>query len=184
MADKATTARPYARAAFEAAQSAGALAGWGSFLARASEVVSDSRVQPLLGSPRVKSSELVAFIAELAVRDAAAAGKQDGEKNFLALLAENGRLALLPEIAAQYAVMRDDAEGEAAVEVVTAMTLTPEQLATLQATLTQRFKRRVRLEQRLDASLIGGAVVRYGDLVFDGSLRGRVERLGQNMARA
>jgi F-type H+-transporting ATPase subunit delta len=183
MADIATSARPYARAAFEAAQDAKALPAWGEFLARASEVVADPRVAPLIGSPRVKSAELVAFISELAVRDAPAAGKQDGEKNFLALLAENNRLALLPEITAQYSLMRDDAEGEAAVEVVTAMALTDEQLEKLTATLTQRFKRRVRLEQKLDASLIGGAVVRYGDLVFDGSLRGRVERLGQNFSR-
>ncbi|HTP38351.1 MAG TPA: F0F1 ATP synthase subunit delta [Steroidobacteraceae bacterium] len=178
MADIATTARPYARAAFEAAQQANSLPAWGELLQRASEVVGDARVTPLIGSPRVKSAELVAFIAELA------GATTDPQRNFLALLAENGRLALLPEITAQYAIMRDEAEGEAHVQVSTALALTPGQLAALEATLTARFKRRVHLEQTLDASLVGGAVVRYGDLVFDGSLRGRVERLAQSMTAA
>lgn len=184
MADIATTARPYVRAAFEAAQSTQSLPAWGEFLQRASEVVSDARVKPLIGSPRVKPSELVAFIVELAGDKPAAAGKQSGVQNFVSLLAENGRLALLPEITAQYAVMRDEAEGEAHVVVSTAMSLTPEQLQQLEVTLGQRFQRRVRLEQKLDATLVGGAVVRYGDLVFDGSLRGRVERLAQSMSAA
>jgi len=64
------------------------------------------------------------------------------------------------------------------------MELTAEQLSKLNAVLTARLKRTVRIHQVLDPSLIGGAIVRHGDLVFDGSLRGRVERLGAALARA
>lgn len=183
MADIATTSRPYARAAFTAAQQSGqgsgALAQWEDFLTLAAGVVSDARVGALIGSPRVPAGELVKFILETTGRPAA--GR---EWNFLALLAENRRLRLLPEIAAQFAVLRAEAEGQADVEVTTAMELTPEQLAKLTAALTQRLKRTVRIKQTLDKTLIGGAIVRHGDLVFDGSLRGRVERLGVTLARA
>lgn len=183
MADVATTSRPYARAAFaaaqESAQAGGSLAQWEEFLTLAAGVVADARVAPLIGNPRVQGSELVKFILELTGRSGG--GK---EENFLALLAENRRLPLLPEIAAQFAVLRADAEQRADVEVRTAMELTAEQLARLDAVLTQRLKRTVRIRQVLDPSLIGGAIVRHGDLVFDGSLRGRVERLGAALARA
>ena len=178
MADVATTSRPYARAAFAAAQAGGALAQWEEFLALAATVVLDAHVAPLIGSPRVPSGELVKFILEVTGRPAGGS-----EQNVLALLAENRRLKLLPEIAAQFAVLRAEAEGQADVEVLTAMALTAEQLATLTAALTQRLKRTVRIKQKLDKTLIGGAIVRHGDLVFDGSLRGRLERLGTALAR-
>lgn len=183
MADVATTSRPYARAAFlaaqEAARTGGSLAQWDEFLSQAAAVAGDARVTPLIGNPRVSNGELVKFILELTGRPAG--GK---EENLLALLAENRRLPLLPEIAAQFAVLRAEAEHQADVEVRTALALTPEQLAKLTAALTQRLQRTVRIHQVLDASLIGGAIVRHGDLVFDGSLRGRVERLGASLASA
>jgi len=183
MADVATTSRPYARAAFQAAQEAtrsgGSLAQWDEFLSLAAAVAADARVTPLIGNPRVSAGELVKFIRELTGRPAG--GK---EENFLALLAENRRLPLLPEIAAQFAVLRADAENQADVEVRTALALTPEQLAKLTAVLAQRLQRTVRIQQVLDPSLLGGAIVRHGDLVFDGSLRGRVERLGAALASA
>ena len=187
MADIATTSRPYARAAFSAAEDAaraggaggaGALAQWEEFLGVAGAAVLDPQLAPLIGSPRVMPRELVQFLLELAGRPAGGA-----EQNLLSLLAENRRLRLLPEIAAQFAVLRAEAEGEADVELLTAMELTPEQLQTLTAALTQRLRRKVRIEQKLDRTLIGGAIVRHGDLVFDGSLRGRVERLGVALTR-
>jgi F-type H+-transporting ATPase subunit delta len=183
MADVATTSRPYARAAFlaaqEAARTGGSLAQWDEFLSLAAAVAGEALITPLIGNPRVSAGELVKFILELTGRPAG--GK---EENFLALLAENRRLPLLPEIAAQFAVLRAEAEHQADVEVRTALALTPEQLAKLTAALTQRLQRTVRIQQVLDPSLIGGAIVRHGDLVFDGSLRGRVERLGAALASA
>ena len=189
MADVATTSRPYARAAFEAAQESaragGSLAQWEEFLSAAATVVTDARVAPLIGNPRVQAGELVKFILELTTGQSGVGQSGNGkEENFLALLAENRRLPLLPEIAAQFAVLRADAEQQADVEVRTAMELTPEQLSKLNSALTVRLQRIVRIKQVLDPSLIGGAIVRHGDLVFDGSLRGRVERLGAALARA
>lgn len=176
MAETATTARPYAHAAFAAAHAAQALPAWSMFLASASAVIADARVRALIGNPRVPTAALVSFVLELT--DAAADSAQG---NFLRLLAENRRLTLLPQIAAQYEVLRAAEEGQADVQVVTAMALTAEQEQRLAAALQRRLGRQVRLHVTVDAGLIGGAIVRHGDLVFDGSLRGRLGRLATAM---
>jgi F-type H+-transporting ATPase subunit delta len=179
VADEATIARPYARAAFEHAHAAGQLAAWGEMLGRASLVLEDARVQPLIGNPHVKREEFVAFVAELA-------GAQGNEKaqNFLRLLADNGRLTLLPQIAVQYSALRADVENTVEVTVSSAMPLSAEQSEKLTQALTRRLRRTVSLSATVDPSLIGGAIVRAGDFVVDGSLRGRVERLGNIMSGA
>jgi len=176
MAEVATTARPYAQAAFTAARDARALPEWSAVLDRASAVIADERVRHLIGNPRVSTEQLVEFVGEIAGTAGNAA-----QGNFLRLLAANRRLALLPEIAAQYAVLRAAAEGQADVQILTAMPLAAEQQQRLVAALEQRLERRVRLHVAVDTGLIGGAIVRHGDLVFDGSLRGRVGRLAAAM---
>ena len=105
-------------------------------------------------------------------------------QNFLHLLADNGRLALLPEISAQFAALRADVENTADVTVTSALPLTAEQSARLVAALQKRLGRTIRLHAEVDTALVGGAVVRAGDFVVDGSLRGRIERLGNLMAGA
>jgi F-type H+-transporting ATPase subunit delta len=175
MAEKATIARPYARAAFDYARAQGALADWSAALDAAAQVAADPRVEPLLSSPQVPAAAITGLIAEAA---GAAAGPV---RNFLDLLAENGRLAWLPEIAAQYEVLRREAEQVADVEVVSAMDLDEAQKARLAQALRTRLGREVRMHTRTDASLIGGAIVRAGDLVIDGSLKGRLGRLATEM---
>lgn len=179
MADVATIARPYARAAFEHAQAVGQLAPWGEMLARAAAAVEDERVAALIGNPHVKRADLVALIGEVA--GAAGDGKAG---NFIRLLADNGRLASLPQVAEQYAALRAEVENTVDVTVASALPLTAEQSDKLAQALTRRLRRTVRLTATVDPSLIGGAVVRAGDFVIDGSLRGRVERLANTMAGA
>jgi F-type H+-transporting ATPase subunit delta len=187
MSELATTARPYAKAAFESATAAGAVPAWDEFLQRVAAVESDARVSALIGNPRVRSADLVELLFSVASAGAAAAAKvseANERRNFLHLLADNGRLRLLPEIGAQFAQLRADAEQVADVEVVSAEKLTEAQSRMLGEALERRFKRRIRLHPRVDVALIGGAVVRYGDLVIDGSMRTRIERLGAAVAGA
>jgi F-type H+-transporting ATPase subunit delta len=178
VADVATIARPYARAAFEHAHAAGQLAPWGEMLARAGAAVEDERVAALIGNPHVQRAELVALIAEVA------GAADDKSRNFVQLLADNGRLAALPQVAAQYAALRAEVENTVDVTVTSALPLTAEQSDKLVQALSRRLRRTVRLTATVDPSLIGGAVVRADDLVIDGSLRGRVERLANTMAGA
>jgi len=127
----------------------------------------------------VQRAELVGFVVELC----GAAGNEKA-RNFVQLLADNGRLLLLPQIAAQYAALRAEVENTVDVTVTSALPLTAEQSAKLTDALTRRLRRTVRLNTTVDPSLIGGALVRAGDFVVDGSLRGRIERLGNTMAGA
>ncbi len=190
MAELITIARPYARAAFESASAAASLPAWSEFLARAAALVSDPGLAPLIGNPRVPPAQLIELLLELAGTQPAAAASApaahllEEQRNFLALLAHNRRLKLLPEIAAQYEVRRADAENIADVEVASARALTTEQSSSLKAALERRLGRAVRLHARVDPALLGGAVVHYGDFVVDGSLRRRVERMAAELAGA
>jgi F-type H+-transporting ATPase subunit delta len=172
VADRATIARPYARAAFAHAQATKDLASWSNLLGAAATAAQDSRVARLIGNPHVTGDELVDLLGGLSKQ---AAG--EGGKNFLRALAANRRLALLPEIAAQFERLRADVEGIVDVEVIAAREVAAPQQKKLEAALAKRLGRDVRLHTRLDDSLIGGAIVRAGDLVIDGSLKGRLERL-------
>ncbi len=209
MAEPITIARPYARAAFESASLAAALAAWSRFLSRAAAWVRDPQIEPLIGDPRVRSDQLIGLLQELAssgipesagkgasneasatAASAADSGRltqaqmQEEQRHFLELLAHNARLPLLPQIEAQYEELRAAAEHVADVEVTSAQALSPEQSAALKSALERRLKSGVRLHEHVDPTLLGGAVVRYGDFVVDGSLRRRVERLAASVTGA
>jgi F-type H+-transporting ATPase subunit delta len=170
MAEKVTLARPYAKAAFEAARQHKAFERWSEMLAAAAAAVVDERVAKLLSSPRVQPGDLVELIA-------AASGADQHGRNFLETLAQNRRLGVLPEIAAIYEELRADVENVTDVHVTSAVALDETQRVRLTAALKKRLKRDVRLHCAVDAGLIGGAVVRAGDFVIDGSLKARLESM-------
>ena len=176
MAEKATIARPYARAAFAYAQNGNALAAWSDALNSASAVVADPRVKKLIGNPKISPKQLLDFIVEVT------GGKVDDKvRNFFDELARNRRLTLLPEVAAMFEAMRDELENVADVQVTSAVALSDVQRQRMADALKKRMKKDVRLHCSVDASLIGGAVIRSGDLVIDGSLRARLEALSGAM---
>jgi len=118
MADRLTVARPYARAAFEEARQNGGLAPWSESLQTAALVVKDPRVASLLDNPRVTPAELAQLVDEIA-----ASPLGDHGANFVRMLAENHRLGYLPEIAALFDTLKDDAEGMVDVTVTSAAPL-------------------------------------------------------------
>jgi F-type H+-transporting ATPase subunit delta len=174
MVEKVTLARPYARAAFEAARDSKDFARWSEMLAAAAATVVDGRVVKLLSSPRVQPADLVELIAEASRAD-------EPGRNFLNTLAQNRRLAVLPEVAALYEELRADIENITDVHITSAVKLDEAQRTRLAAALKKRLKREVRLHCDVDAGLIGGAVVRAGDFVIDGSLKARLERLASQI---
>jgi F-type H+-transporting ATPase subunit delta len=176
MAEKATIARPYAKAAFESARQHAAFDRWSQALATSSQVVADERVARLLSNPRVQPADLIGLIA-----DAVGAPLDQHIRNFLVALADNRRLGLLPEIAVMFEALRAEVENVADVQVVSAAPLEDAQRERLAKTLKQRLRRDVRLHCEVDPSLIGGAVVRTGDFVIDGSIKARLERLASAM---
>ena len=178
MAERATIARPYARAAFAYARKGNALAAWSEALNAASAVVSDERVRKLIGNPKISAPQLLDFIADIL------GGKLDSNvRNFFEELLLNRRLALLPEVATMFEAMRAEVENVADVQVTSAVALDDAQRQRLAAALKKRLKKDVRLHCDVDASLVGGAVIRSGDFVIDGSLRARLERLSSAMTQ-
>jgi F-type H+-transporting ATPase subunit delta len=176
MADRLTIARPYARAAFEEARSEQRLGPWSEALQVGAAVVKDERVQALLGNPHVTPEELAKFVTDIAAGNLGAHGE-----NFVRTLAVNRRLAYLPEIAELFDSMKDAAEGVADVTVTSAAELGDAERRKLAAALERRLKRRVRLHYETDPALVGGAVLRAGDLVIDGSLRARLDRIAYEL---
>jgi len=177
MSSLATLARPYAKAAFELARDEQALARWDDMLGLASTIVADESMAKLLESPEVGESEAAAIIFEVA------GDLLDGRfRDYLSVLAGNGRLALLPQIAGLYRQLREEAEKRLSVRVVSAIPLDESQASRMKEALARRFDCEIELENEIDAKVIGGAVVYAGDQVIDGSLRGRLQKLSNSLA--
>jgi F-type H+-transporting ATPase subunit delta len=171
MSESLTLARPYARAAFESASKAGALGAWSQKLRFAAQLIADARVGALIGNPRLGNAELTGLLLppEETV-DSPFTG-------FLSLLVENRRAMLLPDIAALFEEYKRDAEKVLKVTLRTATPVPQAQADAIKVALKKRFGRDIDLEQCIDPSVIGGAVIDAGDTVIDGSVRGRLARL-------
>jgi F-type H+-transporting ATPase subunit delta len=172
MAESTTVARPYAQAVFQLARDAQSLDAWSETLALAAAVAVDAEMQPLLDSPRLTETQLGELFAAICGKGLSAEGR-----NFIRLLAENRRLVVLPEIARLYEALRNEAEGAIQAHLITAFPVTEEQKAVLTKALKQRLGREIQLESTVDPTLLGGAIIRAGDLVIDGSVQGKLERL-------
>ena len=172
MAEKSTIARPYAVAAFGLAKENNELAKWSEMLDFAAIVATDEAMQDYIGNPAVAQDTLTRLMLEVC-------GDQlnDLGKNFLKVLIANKRLNVLPEIAALYNELRADAEKTVEAEVISAFPLTDAQQSTLIEGLKKRLGRDVTLVSKVDENLLGGAIVRAGDLVIDGSVSGQLSKL-------
>ncbi|NOY62965.1 MAG: F0F1 ATP synthase subunit delta [Gammaproteobacteria bacterium] len=172
MAEKRTLARPYAQAAFDWASAAGNMAAWSDALELLSIIASDEKVKALFGNPRVSKEELVSLFCDIA-------GEQldDAGRNFVKVLADAARLNVLPEIAAHYERYRSQAERSVEAEITSAFRVTKTQQEKIAKALKARLGCDVSLKCTIDKSLIGGAIIRAGDMVIDGSARGQLGRL-------
>ncbi|MEM1412319.1 MAG: F0F1 ATP synthase subunit delta [Pseudomonadota bacterium] len=177
MSSLTTLARPYAKAAFEVARSAGQLAEWGAALESTAAAVAVPAMGEALDAPGLGASQAVDLVLE-------AGGNPDnsGFRRFLDVLAENERLSLLPQVSELYAVLRQEAENRLDVRVVSAVALDEDQSGRLGAALEQRFERSVAVHNDVDPTLLGGAVIYAGDEVIDGSVLGRLKRLQGSLA--
>lgn len=177
MAEAATIARPYAKAAFMAARDAKALPAWSAALQLGSAMMADPRVADLVTNPKLGLDQLVTLFAGLA-----GTGDTDAHwQNFVRLLATNKRLEVFRDIAALFELLRAQYENELDVQVTSAVAMNAEEQAGMVAALKKRFRRDVRMSLAVDSSLLGGAVIRAGDLVIDGSMRGRLDRLASDL---
>ena len=172
MAELASLARPYVRAVFDIARAESNLGGWNDQLELISVVVSDSRVAALEGNPRVTREQLADLVIAVC-----GDGIGDGARNLVRLLAENRRLSVVPEIAAQYVLLRAEAENQVEAELMTATEVDEAQRQKISDALQARLGRSVKLSYSVDTGLLGGAVIRTGDWVYDGSVKAQLQKM-------
>jgi F-type H+-transporting ATPase subunit delta len=177
MSSLTTLARPYAKAAFELARDENALASWDEMLKLAGEMVTDKAVAVLLESPHVSQTEVVKILS-----DAAGSAFSTKFTDFLAVLADNDRLSLLPQATTLFRQFRETEENRLSVKVVSVVPLDEGQASRLKEALARRFECDIELDNEIDKNVIGGAVVYAGDQVIDGSLRGKLEKLSATLA--
>ena len=176
MSQSLTLARPYARAVYALAREHGQLPQWSSQLDFAARAVAEPAVQSLLGDPRLESGVLASLLTP--------PGDADPEfARFLSVLEDNQRLALLPEIAGLFDAQRAEAERIVKATVTSAQPLDQGEVGKIRDALRKRFGREVELSTAVDAELIGGAVIDAGDVVIDGSLKGKLARLQSALAQ-
>lgn len=171
MSDLTTIARPYAKAAFDFAVEKDQLAQWAQMLSFSAEVAKNQQVRELLHSS-MSADKLAEIFVAVCGEQVDAFGQ-----NLLKVMAENGRLTALPDVSEQFFALKKEHEKEIDVEVISAFELSSDQLANISGKLEVRLARKVKLNCSVDQALLGGVIIRAGDLVIDNSARGQLNRL-------
>ncbi|HDQ5996184.1 TPA: F0F1 ATP synthase subunit delta [Shigella flexneri] len=171
MSEFITVARPYAKAAFDFAVEHQSVERWQDMLTFAAEVTKNEQMAGLLSGALAPETLAESFIA--------VCGEQLDEngQNLIRVMAENGRLNALPDVLEQFIHLRAVSEATAEVDVISAAALSEQQLAKISAAMEKRLSRKVKLNCKIDKSVMAGVIIRSGDMVIDGSVRGRLERL-------
>ena len=178
MIEPTTLARPYARAAFEHARAAGDLAAWQAALSELAAITAQPKVAAAMRDPNQTAAQRAATLSGLA-GDAV----PPAVANLLAIMADNGRLSLLPEVAMLFDQLKQAVESTVAVHVTSAYPLSDAETQQLADTMQEKLARSITLTSETDPSLLGGALIRADDLVIDGSVRGRLNKLAGTLTQ-
>ena len=175
MSEYTAVARPYAKAAFDFAVGQGALDTWHQMLSFAAEVVQHSDVEVFLKSAASLTHQSDVFIG--------ICGEQlDAHgQNLIRVMAANERLKALPEVLRLFSIYREEYDKEVTVDITSAITLNDAQQANLVAALEKRLERKVKLNCSVEPSVIGGLIVKAGDVVIDSTLRSQIGRLASTL---
>lgn len=176
MAELTTLARPYAKAVFAEAQEKKALDAWSDDLALLVAYATNDEMTTLLVHPSLTAEQQAQ-----ALIDVCGDKLTDTAKNLVTILAENKRLTLLPEIATLYEELKAEMENTVDVLVTSARPLTKAQVTKLSKVLKAKLQSEIRMNSEVDESLIGGVIIRAGDLVIDGSLTAKLSKLAEAM---
>lgn len=169
MAELATIARPYAEAAFQLARDEHSLAAWSQMLQLAASIIGDERVAQALDNPRLDSGAKESLLLSIG------GDRFSGDaRNFVRVLVESERVALLPQIAAMFDALKNDAEATANATIESAFELSDAQVAELRSALEKRFGKKIEATVTVNRELIGGARVTVGDAVLDGSVQAKL----------
>lgn len=176
MAELTTLARPYAKAAFQVALQENSMDEWSRMLALSAAIAKEEAIKLLLQAPTLTSDQVAQSFIDVCGDELTGKGQ-----NFIRLLAENKRIALLGEVSKIFENLRAQQEKSLDVEVVTPYEISADVSDKLVDALKSRLQKEVRLSTRTDQSLIGGAVIRTGDMVIDSSVRGKLAKLAESI---
>ncbi len=177
MAELATIARPYANALFDLAKQQSQLDRWSNMMGVLTTVSAHPTVSAFLASPDLPGSAKASRLAQLCGDDI-----DDQAEKFLQALADNDRLLLIAEISTQFEALRAEEEKSLDVEVICAFEMSESQSEGLARALSKKFNKEISIQSRVDSNLIGGAVIRAGDIVIDGSVRGKLNKLAETLS--
>jgi F-type H+-transporting ATPase subunit delta len=176
MAELTTIARPYAEAAFRLAREGNALPVWSEMLRLVSAVVAEPKVATALDNPNLAAGDKQALLLSLC------GDRLNGEgRNFVRVLVEADRMALMPQILEMFGTLKDEADGVARARIDSAFALSDAQLAALTAALAKRFGKRIEATVTVDPALIGGARITVGDIVIDGTVQAKLATMAQQL---
>ncbi|MBS0359169.1 MAG: F0F1 ATP synthase subunit delta [Proteobacteria bacterium] len=174
--DNLTIARPYANAAFEFADENNSFSEWSRFLNVAAQICLDSKVVSLMNNPRVTEEQLYELFSSVCESTL-----NEKTRNFLQWLTHNKRLAVLPEIATLFEIYRAEKEKTAEVVIKSVLPLSDHEIQSLTVALKKRLRREISLKCEIDKDLIGGILIRAGDVVIDGSVSSKLAALKNQM---
>ncbi|XQW85132.1 F0F1 ATP synthase subunit delta [Thalassotalea piscium] len=175
MSELTTVARPYAKAAFDFAVEANAIEDWHSMLVFAAEVSKDVTIKDYLsgGASVEQATDIFLKVCDVQL--------SSNGQNLIKVMAENGRLLVLPQVLTQFSELRAEYEKEISVDITSAVKLKVAQQKVISAALEKRLARKVKLNCVVDANVVSGLVIKAGDMVIDGSIRGKLNRLATTM---
>lgn len=171
MSEWVTVARPYGKAAFDFAVEHQRVEHWQTMLAFAAEVASNDQMAKWLSGVLPPEATAAAF------NTICGAQLDEAGQNLISVMAENRRLKALPDVLDQFVQLRAAHDATADVDVISASMLSEEQLTKISKAMEKRLARKIKLHCKIDKSVMAGVIIRLGDKVIDGSIRGRLERL-------
>jgi F-type H+-transporting ATPase subunit delta len=172
MAETRTIARPYAEAVFKLGKAKDELSAWSAMLKETAAVAADEQIRALIGNPKVPPRRLGELLLGIC-----GDRLNDEGRNFVLLLAENGRVEILPEVSELFEQLKTQHEGVLDAEIFSAFPMSDAQLDDLVSHLETKFKRKIEAKVSVDPELIGGVKVEIGDEVLDASVRGKLEAM-------
>jgi F-type H+-transporting ATPase subunit delta len=176
MAELTTIARPYAEAAFRLAREQNAFPAWSRMLGLVSQVAASPQMAAALDNPKLTAADKEALLLQVCSDRLDTFGR-----NFVRVLVEADRLAVLPQIATLFEGLKDAAEGVAKARIDTAFPLSDDELSGIKAALEKHFGKKIEATVAVDPELIGGARITVGDTVIDGSVQAKLQAMATQL---